>query len=82
MVSGVLVLKPVLTNNSYPKCLKMWLIILSTFFNTPEGKGIVMQYEFKFRTQVMYYGRCYLKPHVVTNVNLQKFESNAKGTAQ
>lgn len=41
-----------------------------------------MQYEFKFRSQIMYYGRCDLKEIDLTSVNLHTFESNGKGTAQ
>ena len=41
-----------------------------------------MQYEFKFRSQIMYHGWCDLKESDLTSVNLYTFESNGKGTAQ
>lgn len=82
MISGVSVLKFVL-NNELSKMLKKIRVILSTFLNESEkGKGIVMQYEFKFRFQIMYYGWCDLKESDLTSVNLYTFESNGKGTAQ
>lgn len=53
---------------------KNWLKKPSTFLNVSEkGKRLVMQYKFKFRTQIMYYDRYDLK---------ESIHIYRKGTAQ